>query len=146
MKKIKRRVTIIVVVCVIILVGAIIADRILGKSYLKELKYDEVIEKINNKESFVLLLSQTTCAHCMDFKPKLTEVANKYKLEIYYLETNLIDAEVLKEFKANYFSFDGTPTTVFVIEGDEKTAANRINGDVSKEKIIAKLKSNGFIK
>ena len=146
MKKIKRRVTIIVVICLIILVGAIIADRILGKSYLKEIKYDQVVEKINNKESFVLLLSQTTCAHCMDFKPKLAEVAKKYKVEIYYLETNLLGADALAKFKVDYFSFDGTPTTIFVIDGEEKTAANRINGDVSKEKVIAKLKSNGFIK
>ena len=145
MEKVKRRVTIILVVCIIVLIGAIIADNILGKSYLKEIKYDEVIKKIDNKESFVLLLSQTTCAHCLDFKPKLDKVSKKYKIEIYYLETNLIDTEALEKFKVNYFSFDGTPTTVFVIDGEEKTAANRINGDVSEQKIISKLKSNGFI-
>ena len=115
MKKAKKKALIIIVACLIILVGAFIADRILGKSYLKELKYDQVIEKVENKDSFVLLLSQTTCSHCMDFKPKLAKVAKEYKVE------------------------------VFVIDGEEKTAANRINGDVSKEKIISKLKSNGFI-
>ena len=46
MEKVKRRVTIIIVVCIIVLIGAIIADNILGKSYLKEIKYDEVTKKV----------------------------------------------------------------------------------------------------
>ena len=145
MKKIKRRVFIIVLICLIILIGAVIADRILSKSYLKEIKYEEVVEKIEKKESFVLLLSQTTCTHCMDFKPKLKSVADKYKVTIYYLETNLLSEDEENELKHKYFSFEGTPTTVFVINGEEKTAATRIDGDVSTEKIISKLKSNGFI-
>ena len=144
MKKAKRNVILLVIICLIVLVGAIFADRILGKSYLKELKYDEVIEKINNKESFVLLLSQTTCSHCMDFKPKLESVAKEYKLTVYYLETNLLTEDDNKDLKA-HFNFSGTPTTVFVIDGDEKSAATRINGDVATSKIISKLKSNGFI-
>ena len=57
----------------------------------------------------------------------------------------MLNEEESAELK-KHFSFSGTPTTVFVIDGDEKTAATRINGDVSEEKIISKLKSNGFIK
>jgi hypothetical protein len=60
------------------------------------------------------------------------------------LETDLLSEEKYTELKT-MFNFNGTPTTVFVIDGEEKTAANRINGDVSEEKIISKLKSNGFI-
>ena len=142
--KSKKKAIILFVVCLIILIGAIVADRFLSKSYLVEIKYDTLMEKIDNNDSFVLLLSQTTCSHCMDFKPKLKKVANKYKLNIYYIETNLLSEEENKKLKKN-FNFEGTPTTVFVINGEEKTAANRINGDVSTEKIIAKLKSNGFI-
>ena len=145
MEKIKKRVFIIVLFCLVILIGAVIVDRIIGKSYLKEIKYNEVVDKINNKESFVLLLSQTTCSHCMDFKPKLEKVANKYKINIYYLETDILSEKDNDELKHKYFSFEGTPTTVFVIKGEEKTAATRIEGDVSSEKIISKLKSNGFI-
>ena len=145
MKKAKKKALIIITVCLIILVGAFIADRILGKSYLKEIKYDQVMEKIDNKDSFVLLLSQTTCAHCMDFKPKLAKVAKKYKITVYYLETNLLDKDKHDKLR-EHFNFDTTPTTVFVIDGEEKTSANRINGDVSEEKIINKFKSNGYIK
>lgn len=145
MKKAKKNVIILVIVCLIVLVGAVVADIILGKSYLNEIKYDKVMERVEAKDSFVLLLSQTTCSHCMDFKPKLARVAKNYKVNIYYLETNLLSEDESKKLK-EHFNYSGTPTTVFVINGEEKTAANRINGDVSEEKIISKLKSNGFIK
>ena len=145
MNKAKKRGIILGVICLVILIGAFIADSYLGKSYFVEIKYNEVIKKIENKESFVLLLSQTTCSHCAEYKPKLTRVSKKYKVEVFYLETDLLNEEESTELK-KHFSFSGTPTTVFVIDGDEKTAATRINGDVSEEKIISKLKSNGFIK
>jgi len=134
----------ILLISIVILVGALIADRVLGKSYLVELSYSKVMEKIDNKDDFVLLFSQTTCSHCKNFKPKLSEVAKEYKLNIYYIEVDLLSEDERNSFK-KYFSFEGTPQTVFVIDGYEKTAANRIVGDASTEKIISKLKSNGFI-
>ena len=145
MSKVKLRILILVVICVVILIGALVADKMLGKSYLKELTFDEMVEKVNNKESFILLLSQTTCSHCMDFKPKLEKVASEYGLVVYYMETDIIDDKLKETLKTNYFSFTGTPTTVFVINGEEKSAATRIDGNVSEEKIISKFKSNGFI-
>ncbi len=144
MKKSKKKMIILIICAVILLVAAIIADRKLSKSYLVEIKYNTVMEKIENKDSFVLLLSQTTCSHCMEYKPKLENVANRYKVPVYYLEVDLISEEEKTELK-KIFNFSGTPATIFVIDGEEKTAATRISGDASEEKITAKLKSNGFI-
>ena len=144
MKKQKKKAIIIVIICLVILIGAFIGDRILSKSNLVEIKYDKMMEKVNNKDSFIVLFSQTTCTHCAAFKPKLEKVANEFNIKIYYLETDLLDKDTYDELKKS-FSFSGTPTTVFIINGEEKTAATRINGDVSREKIINKLKSNGFI-
>ena len=56
----------------------------------------------------------------------------------------MLSEEERTQFK-EYFSYDATPTTIFVKDGVEATSANRINGNVSEEKIISKLKSNGFI-
>lgn len=142
--KAKKRAIILGSICLVILVGAFIADRILSKNYFKELKYDEVIEKVENKDSFVLLISQTTCTHCISYKPKLEEVANKYKIDIYYIESNLLNDEERDKF-TSYINFSTTPVTVFIKNGEETTVANRINGDASKDKIEKKLKSNGFI-
>ena len=144
MKKQKKKALIIVSVFLILLVAAIVADRMLSKSHFEEIKYDKMMEKVANKDSFIVLFSQTTCSHCKDFKPKLKKVANEFNIDIYYLETDILDEETSKELK-KVFSFSSTPTTIFIINGEEKSAATRIVGDVSREKIISKLKSNGFI-
>ncbi len=140
----RKRLIVVLISIFVVVVGCFVLSSIFENEYLKEIKYSDIIKKIDNKDSFVLLLSQTTCSHCIDFKPKLASVAKKYKLEVYYLETDLLDDKTRNELKT-YFSYSGTPTTVFVINGEEKTAATRINGDATEEKIISKLKSNGFI-
>lgn len=142
--KSKKRVIVLVSICVVILIGAIIFDVTTSKSYFKEIKYDNLIEKVNNKDSFVLLVSQTICDHCKNYKPLLREVADDNKVMVYYIEVDLLTKEQQKEFK-KLFSFSGTPMTIFVKNGNEETTANRINGAASKDKIIAKFKSNGII-
>lgn len=114
-------------------------------SNLIEINYNELKEKIDNKENFVLCVSRTTCSHCQDYKPKLKKVGYKYKIDIYYIDVDLLNDDELKMFK-NTVSFDGsTPITIFFKNGEEKTTATRIEGDVSEEKLINKLKTNGFI-
>lgn len=140
----KKKAIILAIVCLVILIGALILDKVLSKNYFQELKYNQVVEKIENKESFVLLVSQTECSHCLTYKPKLENVANDEKLYIYYIDVDLLSDDERNELK-EYFTFSGTPTTIFFINGEEKTAATRINGDASQEKILRKLESNGFI-
>lgn len=144
MKKKKKFLGIILILLIIGIVGFFIYDKMTNVDYLRELKYNDLMEKIDNKETFVLCISQTECVHCQSYKPKLREVANQYKLEMFYIDVDLLDEEENKKIKeiANY---SGTPTTIFFKDGQEESAAFRINGDASKTKIINKLKSNGFI-
>lgn len=140
----KKRTILLFSICFIILVGALIINYFFNKSYFQEIKYADVIEKINNKESFVLVLSQTYCEHCASYKPKVKKVANNEKIMIYYLEVDLLNDKERNEFK-NYINYSSTPLTIFIVSGEEKTAATRIVGDASEEKILKKLKSNGYI-
>ena len=57
---------------------------------------------------------------------------------------DLLNEDEAKELKSKV-NYSSTPVTVFLKNGEEKTAANRINGDASKDKIVKKLKNNGFI-
>lgn len=136
----------IILICAIVITILIVLFLAIGKAkegYLLELNLNKLKEKIENKETFVLCISKTTCSHCNDFKPKLKSIASEYNIDIYYIDVDKYDEE---EF-SNLISFDGsTPTTIFIKNGDEETTSNRINGDVSKRKIIDKLKSNDFIK
>ena len=116
-----------------------------SKIYVKEISYQEYKELINNKETFILEIMRTDCSACINFKPKLESVANEYKVEVKYINTdNLTDEEVDKLYIDTGIS--GTPTVIFYNEGIEKTKSSRINGSVSTDKIISKFKTNGFIK
>ena len=143
--KVKTKIIILVSLCLVVLVAAIFGDKILSRSYLVEVKSSEVIEMIKNKEDFVLLISQTTCSHCISYKPKLMDVANKYKLNIYYIDVDLLNEDESKEF-SSYINHSSTPVTVFIRNGEEKTAATRIVGNQSISTIKMKLKANGWIK
>lgn len=109
------------------------------------LNYSEIKEKVDNKESFILCVSRTYCEHCNNYKPKLKDISNKYNIKIYYIELDKFNDNEVDWFK-DKISFDGgTPVTIFIKNGGEVTTSTRIEGDVSKEKIISKLKTNGFI-
>ena len=68
-------------ILIIIFVGIIIGYFIFNKNNnLIKLDYKDIVNKIDNKESFVLCVSRTTCSHCQSYKPKLQKVANKYNI------------------------------------------------------------------
>lgn len=142
----KKKKYLLIASMLIVILGIIIGYFLFSMNdNLIKLSYDEIMEKIDNKENFILCISRTTCSHCNVYKPKLRKVANKYDIKIYYTDVDKYSKDDLKNFNSK-ISFDGgTPTTLFIKDGEEKTTATRIEGDVSIEKIVDKLKKNGFI-
>lgn len=145
MKKNNNLIWIIAIVILVLLVAFLIINKAISKGNLVELTYDEFVQKIDNEESFVLCISLTTCSHCATYKPKLESVANDYGIDLYYIDIDKYSEEEQDEFEKIINFNDSTPTTVFLKNGKETTASNRINGDVSTSRIIDKLKSNDFI-
>ena len=145
MKKNNNLIWIIAIVILVLLVAFLIINKAISKGDLVELTYDEFTEKIDNEESFVLCISLTTCSHCATYKPKLESVAKDYGIDLYYIDIDKYSEEEQDEFEKIINFNDSTPTTVFLRNGKETTASNRINGDVSTSRIIDKLKSNDFI-
>ena len=145
MKKNNNLIWIIAIVILVLLVAFLIINKAISKGDLVELTYDEFTEKIDNEESFVLCVSRTTCSHCATYKPKLENVAKDYGIDLYYIDIDKYSDEEQEEFVKVINFNDTTPTTVFLKNGKETTASNRINGDVSTSRIIDKLKSNDFI-
>ena len=142
----KKNLIIICTVIFVIILGILLFVNGKSSKYgLLELKYDDVIEKFNNKEDFVLVISQTTCAHCISYKPILRSVSKKYKIKTYYIDVDLLNDKETEELK-KYVSYSDTPSTLFIKDGTESTRANRIVGEATEEKIVSKLKQNNFIK
>ena len=98
-------------------------------------------DKLYNRQG----LLSSKCKFCAKYLPKIKNIANKYELEIFYVETDEFTADESSAF-SNLLSYTGTPTTVFITNGEETSKATRINGNATEEKIINKFKVNGFIK
>ncbi len=146
MKK-KKEILYIIAILIIIVTSFLLINNINTppKGNLKELKYKDIIEKTKNKESFVLVISRTTCSHCIDYKPKLKKIANNYNKNFYYID---YDLETKKNQKKLFDKLDldgSTPITIFIKKGKQTNIFDRIEGDVSEKQIINKLKDLNYI-
>ncbi len=108
------------------------------------LDINELKEKINNKDSFIMVITQDGCTHCHAYLPVLNKVAGQYNIDVYNIsQTGLStdDSAYLKSIA----NISGTPTTVFIEDGEEKSTLNRLVGNVAEYKLIDKLKGMGYI-
>ena len=120
-------------------------NRLKEEKYFKELSISELQEKIDNKESFILVISQTTCSHCAEYKPRIKKVLAKYEITGYYIEKDLLNEEETTQLN-NIANISGTPATIFITDGEEKSSSTRISGARSTDVIISRLKAMGYIK
>ena len=115
------------------------------KDLITYLSVNELKEKIKNKDDFVLVFTQEGCSHCNTYHEVLNSVLKDYEVELYDLNlTDVKDNEITELNKIA--SINGTPTTLFYIDGEEQTTLNRINGSTSKTNLVNKLKKMGYIK
>lgn len=136
MKKIL--VSIILVLSLVLLSGC-------SSDSVSEIRYSNFQKKLANNENFILEVIQDGCSYCSEFAPKFDKVLTEYGINAYSLNlSSLADAE-RKEFNNN-FQISGTPCVLFFENGEEVSILSRINGNQTKDKIIEKLKTNGYIK
>lgn len=148
----KKKILIFSIIALVILAiaGMVYASYTLTKkeknedNHLIEITFEELQEKVNNKESFILLLSQTTCSHCIEYKPVLKKVLTEYDIVAYELSIDKLD-KTEKAKLNDIANASGTPNTVFIENGEEKNTANRLVGTASESKIKSRLKALGYI-
>ena len=110
-----------------------------------QLDYKGVIKKVDNKDKFILVVSTSTCSHCATYKPKIEAIVKEYGTDVYYIDYDEETEDTQKEFLEK-FNLDGaTPMTLFFEKGKEISVLNRIEGDLSSEKVITTFKKMGFI-
>lgn len=112
---------------------------------LQEVDYNRLTQLVEKKEDFVLVVSRSTCSHCATYKPKMIEIAKKYGIDIYYIDYDNESNEKQKEFLEKFHLDGSTPITLFFKDGKEKSLFNRIEGDLSSDRVIEKMKKMGFI-
>lgn len=117
-----------------------------GKSSnLKSLDYSSFKDKINNGDSFFFVVIKDGCKYCESYVPKLEKILDEYDISGYSLNISDMSQSEYEEFEENY-NVDSTPTTIFVTNGKEVSVMQRIEGNLSEEKVISKLKDNNYIK
>ncbi len=133
-------------IIIVIFTGILVTACFNNKPYI-EIKYDKFIEKIENKETFIFYIGSSECKYCVKFEKALKRVVDEYDVDVYYINTaeDKMTVEERKDLN-DIVNYGGTPTTIFVVEGEVQSKYNRINGAVSSEKIIELFKRNGYIK
>ncbi|MEE3343656.1 MAG: thioredoxin family protein [Bacilli bacterium] len=146
MKEKKTTIYIISIVLIIVIAFLLINNINNGNNNtLKELSYKQIQEKTEKKDSYVLVISRTTCSHCMEYKPKLKKISSQYKINLFYID---YDKESKNNQKKLFDQFDldgSTPITIFIKKGNQTNIFDRIEGDVSEKKVIDKLKKLKYI-
>lgn len=116
------------------------------KNSLIPITGNELFAKLEQKETFILLVSQEGCSHCEEYKPVLNRVLTENSITAYELDlTNLRKDEELNKKFSSLFNIDGTPTTIFINEGTEKTTINRLVGSKNYSSLVKSLQERGFI-
>ncbi|MEG0026222.1 MAG: thioredoxin family protein [Bacilli bacterium] len=110
----------------------------------EEIDYEIYSDMIKNRESFILFIGSSECNHCVAYKETLKQVIKKYHVDVKYIDISKMNESQKNKFKA-HITFAGTPTTIFIKNGKEKSTYNRINGAQDYNKVIAKFADNQYI-
>lgn len=95
-------------------------------------------------EYVVTVIAQTTCSHCINFKPVMTKANNKNDFKLYWFEANQLTSSDYSTLKDTYEldSYQGTPYT-FVTKGGE--VLDYISGETDYDSLIEFLQKNNVI-
>lgn len=143
------------------LVSFFIKNKILekGSKYSAEenitfLDYDQYKNLIKSNKTHIIVVGQSTCSHCIAYKPAINEVAGDYDITINYLNltemsqdesTKFFDSLKAIEYNDPDFVKDGsfgTPLTLIVKNGK---VINYLSGQRTISQLVRELKKVGLI-
>ena len=115
-----------------------------GNPKYTEINYEQLITKLDNKETFVLLIGSDTCSACANYETTMTKVMKDTKIEIFYVNLHLLSEEDYNKVYSKYV-VNSTPTTIFIKDGEETSTYNRIVGAADYKTVIEQLEKLGYI-
>ena len=117
-----------------------------NKNYgLKPITNEEIKEKQQQEEDFILIITSKDCAHCASYKPKINKIAKNNQIIVYYLDLETIKKSERKTFLKELKLSGTTPITMFFKKGKETSILNRITGDLDSKIALEHFKEMGFI-
>ena len=116
-----------------------------SSSYLSKLNYKKLMTKLDNKESFVLYLTNEDESG-LTLKNTLQTVCKDNNIKCFYLNTDNLDEDELDSLKEN-ITFEDSNIIVFIKEGKENTVLARIDDVyISAKDLKEELKNQEYLK
>lgn len=109
------------------------------------ISYIKYLEKLNNKETFPLVIGSESCSACALYEGTMKTFMKKNHVEVYFIDLEQLTEEEYNNLKLQT-SFDGTPTTIFIKDGELTSFYNRINGTTNLSTVETYFKNNGYLK
>ena len=135
--------------------GLIPEDAVYSKEKnLTALNYDEYEKLITDGGTHVIVISQTTCSHCISAKPALNSIVEEYGLPISYIDINILQEEEYTKFYESLTTMEynnpdfvnegkfGTPLTLIIKKGK---VSSYISGERTKSQFVREFKKAGLI-
>lgn len=110
-----------------------------------EISYNELMKKIENKESFPLVIGSSECSACANYEIVMKKFISDYQIEVFEIDLTKLSENEYDKLMVDT-SFTGTPTTLFYKEGKLTSYYNRIGGSESRSVVEDYFKNNGYIK
>ncbi len=116
-----------------------------SSSNLKNLKVSDLKSKIDNKETFVLYLTDNS-TESQSLKKTLTKVSEDNKITFYYLSTEKLSDNDQTSLK-NLITYDDANIIIFIKDGKESSVLSRVtNLYITPNDLKDELKLQGYLK
>lgn len=115
---------------------------------VKKIPMQDVFEKMENKETFVVMLSQTYCNVCLNFFMETDEYTKEIGLTLWDIildDEETSEEENLKMTNEKFGHFSATPSIYYIEKGEVKDSlcSDEVKVDLDSYKKF--LKDNGII-
>lgn len=143
-----------IIICILLLVGCTTETKTNSAIELTKEKgevvavtLDEVVEKVEQEDTFVVVFSQTYCGSCIDFFMESDEYTIELGLTLYDVSLDKESRDVDENMKIinKYFNeFSVTPTIYYVESGEVKDSLNGNDKEVNLNSFKEFLKENNI--
>lgn len=114
-------------------------NEVLGS--FEEITYVECQQMFENEETFILVISQTTCSMCKEYKETINAYIQEYNVDIVYVEADRDQATFNDLWDTCFPDVTDTPTTLIVVNGEIKAS---VIGSLDADQISLLLKRNSM--
>jgi len=124
------------------------------EKHITKIDYEQYYNLISSEGTHIIVIGQTTCPHCISFKPAINSVAKDYNITMNYLNLQKLTKEESSDFFESLKTIEykdeefvnngsvGTPLTLIVENGKVKSY---ISGERTTSQLVRELKKIGII-